>query len=88
MAQGCTIIATDCGGPAEILQKSAAGDTSRTAKYGFLVPTADGAAISKALAELISDPAKLDSYKSLARERSEDYRFSEAIVVYIDSYVN
>ncbi len=87
MAQGCAIIATDCGGPAEILQKNA-DDASGSAKYGLLVPTADGAAISKALAELISDPAKLDSYKSLARERSEDYRFSEAINAYVGSYVN
>lgn len=88
MAQGCAIIATDSGGPAEILQKSAAGDSSRAVNHGFLVPTADGAAISEALSELISVPAKLDSYKKLARQRSEDFRFSEAISVYLKNYVN
>ncbi len=86
MAQGCAIIATDCGGPAEILQKNA-GHKSGGAKYGLLVPTEDGVAISKALGELISDPLKLDKYKTLAKERSKDYRFNEAINIYLSSYV-
>lgn len=60
MAAGQAIVCTRVGGPAEILED---GETAR------LVPPGDGAAMARALAELLDDPALRTALARAARDR-------------------
>ena len=78
-ARGVAVIATDCGGPAEII------DDGRT---GFLVPVDDVAAVAERMRRLFSDPvgarAMGASGAKLVRERFRADRFVAALVDIFD----
>lgn len=60
LACGLQVVSTDCpGGPAEILESG---------RYGRLVPVRDEAALARAMAEALAQPADPDFLRSRARD--------------------
>ena len=60
MSCGVPVVSTDCGGPATVVQD---GETGR------LVPTGDADRLADAVATLLRDPSRLQSFGANSRER-------------------
>lgn len=61
MAAGLPIVATDCGGPRDLVQEG---------KTGFLVPVKDPEALAGALTQMLSDPVRRASLGEAGRRRA------------------
>ena len=74
-ARGVAVIATDCGGPAEIIEDGATG---------YLVPIDDVEAVAERMRRLLSDPVGARAMGAagakLVRERFRADRFVAALV--------
>jgi glycosyltransferase involved in cell wall biosynthesis len=69
LALGLPVVATDCpSGPGEILENG---------KYGVLVPVGDPNKLAKSLGELLHDPQRLSTLRSLGIERARMYNLPE-----------
>jgi glycosyltransferase involved in cell wall biosynthesis len=69
MAQGCSIIATDVGGAAEML-----------GQFGVLVPPGDAAAMAAAIQALLDDPDRRAALGEGARERAREVFSMDRVV--------
>lgn len=77
MAQGCAALASEVGGPAEILHRST---------YGFLVEPGDGLAWKVKLSEILHSPSVLKRFQMKAKERAEQYRWESILPKYTHVY--
>jgi glycosyltransferase involved in cell wall biosynthesis len=67
MAVACPVVATDCGGPAELLQQGACG---------ILVPVGDETALAAAMARVLEDRDLRSRLAGKAATRAEDFSLS------------
>jgi glycosyltransferase involved in cell wall biosynthesis len=65
MAHGVVVVATDCGGPQEVIDDG---------RNGRIVPTGGAAALAAVLRDLASDRRQLESLATAARASAQEFR--------------
>ncbi|OPL08171.1 MAG: hypothetical protein AVO33_01285 [delta proteobacterium ML8_F1] len=74
LATGTPVLSTDCPhGPKEILQDG---------EFGWIVDNNDYIQMSDKLIEIIDGTIKYDDYKSISRERAQDFDVSKIVIEY------